>query len=388
MHPTLFFQSEIKNPYLLYETMLKENPVYWDEISQLWAVYSFSACESVLKNTGAYVPVINPDNKDGLNEYALLITKHVARLNNAVEHTIAREIAMLLFQKIKEISIGDIIDRLLQNHNCPGEMDFVSIICKKLPVRVILKSFDFNEEDVDFISGNMESFVKIMAATKTAEQVKRINEIAGKMYSITERHLLATGIHYKIINPVQKKYKIAQDMLITSCVSNLIGLFIQGYDACRGVLSNGLLQVMDKNNLTKAGSADKSFIEKSIVETLRFDPPVQNTKRIAAENIFVSDIEIKKGESVLVVLAAANRDPKKFNHPGKYDIHRFNNNEHLTFGTGHHQCVARHFSVMMAVETLTYLFARYKNIRLLEKTIEYEPVINVRLPKKIMIELQ
>jgi cytochrome P450 len=387
MPPVLFLQSDVGNPCTFYETMLQENPVYWDEANQLWALYSFSACESVLTNMNAYIPAINKNNKDGLNEYALLITKHLARLNNAIEHTIAREMAMLLFQKMKSMAIGDMVEKILRNHNNTGEIDFVNIFCKSLPVRIILKSFDFNDEDSDFVSANIEPFVKIMAANKTAEQVKHINEIAGKIYNITEKHLLAAGIGYSIINSLQEKYKTAQDELAASCVSNLIGLFIQGYDAGRGVLSNSLLHILAKRNLIKECLSDKSFIVRSVTETLRFDPPVQNTRRIAAENILVNDTEIKKGQSILIVLAAANRDSKKFNHPGEYDIERFNNNEHLTFGAGHHQCVAKHFSVKTTTDTLAYLFERYKNIELRENTIAYEPAINVRLPKKIMISM-
>jgi cytochrome P450 len=387
MPPALFLQSDVQNPYALYETMLAENPVYWNEVNQLWAVYAYKDCASILSNQRAHIPPINQNNKDGLNEYALLITNGLARLSNGMQHTIAREVAMLLFQKIKTVSIGGIAGKLLQDQRNPDQMDFVQSICMQLPVMVMLKSFGFKDEDADFICAKMDQLVKIMLPVKTTEQVKNSNDTAKEIYSITEKHLFASGIHYSIIKAMHKKYTIDPDKIMNAGISNLIGLFIQGYDAGRGVLSNTLLQIMEKDNFRKTDFANKIFIEKSVIETLRFDPPVQNTRRIAAENILINNTEVKMGQPILVVLAAANRDAKQFKHAGTYNIERDNNGEHLTFGAGHHMCVAKQFSVYLATETLFYIFNRYKKVALLEKDIQYEPAVNVRLPKEILIAL-
>ena len=73
--------------------------------------------------------------------------------------------------------------------------------------------------------------------------------------------------------------------------------------------------------------------------------------------------------------------------PDSFNIERINNAEQLTFGIGSHRCLAEHFSVNMATATLSYLFEKYKAIKLVEKQIQYEPVVNVRLPKNILISL-
>jgi cytochrome P450 len=68
-------------------------------------------------------------------------------------------------------------------------------------------------------------------------------------------------------------------------------------------------------------------------------------------------------------------------------VKRINNAEHLTFGIGGHMCLARHFSINMATEALSYLFEKYKMVNLADDDIKYEPRINVRLPKNILISL-
>ena len=132
---------------------------------------------------------------------------------------------------------------------------------------------------------------------------------------------------------------------------------------------------------------NKEYLQKSVIETLRFDPPVHNTRRIAVNDIDLNGARIGKGEMIFIVLAAANRDPQKFNRPNSYNIERPNNSEHLSFGTGSHMCLAKYFSVSLASEVLSYFQERYKTIRLLEKNIQYEPLINARLPKNIFISL-
>jgi cytochrome P450 len=96
---------------------------------------------------------------------------------------------------------------------------------------------------------------------------------------------------------------------------------------------------------------------------------------------------IKKGETIFIVLASANRDPQQFARPNIFDIARTNKQEHLTFGLGNHACLAKNFSMTFATEVLSYFFKRYKNIKLLQKNIFYEPRINVRLPKNILISI-
>jgi cytochrome P450 len=182
---------------------------------------------------------------------------------------------------------------------------------------------------------------------------------------------------------IAEEHQISIDKIIPIVVSNLIGLFIQSFDAGRGILSNSLLQIL--NNKT---FSDKIEIQKSVIETLRFDPSIHNTRRIAAEDFHIGESLIKKNDSILIVLASANHDPEKFENAINFDIERSNNAENLTFGIGGHMCLAKHFSIHLATEALWFLFDEYKSIKLLENNIQYEPMINARLPKNIWISIQ
>jgi cytochrome P450 len=83
-------------------------------------------------------------------------------------------------------------------------------------------------------------------------------------------------------------------------------------------------------------------------------------------------------------LAAGNRDPDQFDHPELFDPGRNNNGDHLDFGDGAHECIARHFIVQLAGGTLSYFFDHY-HVESLNEDIRYEPLSNVRLAKSLKL---
>ncbi|MCD0466706.1 cytochrome P450 [Flavobacterium sp. ENC] len=379
----LFLQSEVKDPYSFYQKMTAENPVYWDETHKIWALYSYEACAKILNHTAAHIPAFPPN--DNLNTYAAKIIRNLARLSNGIQHEIAKETAVILFSSMKTVGINTILEELLPREAVQNPINWIELVCKKLPVLTVLKSFDFNEKDTLFICEKIALLVKIMQPNKTAEDIESINTVSEEIYGIAERHLVRLPFYKALIGKISATYPISLEEAISMVVSNLIGLFIQSYDAGRGLLSNSLLQILSKENLPEH-KIDKGRIQKIVLETLRFDPPIHNTRRMATEDILLNKIIIKKNDPILIVLAAANRDPRKFENAMNFDMERNNNHEHLTFGTGGHMCVAKHFSVSITTEALYCLFTNF-NVVLSGNEITYEPMINARLPKAIWISL-
>jgi len=380
MTSSLFLQSDTQNPYLIYKSMLDKNPVYWDETNKIWAIYSYEYCVEILKNDKVEIPFVNPNNEQKLNRHALIILRNLTRLSNGIQHEISKEIAIQLFSKMKSIDISEIISSLIKSDLIENKIDWVDSVSKKLPVLVLLKSFGFKENDCDFISEKIESFIKIMLPQKTQEQTELINNNSEELYSIIEKQLSSLPFFDSLLIKISNQFNLSIEEIISIATSNFIGLCIQSYDAGRGILSNSLLQILKHKTFSK-----RIEIEKSVTETLRFDPPIHNTRRIAIEDFYIGESQIKKGDSILIVLASANQDPDKFDNAIDFDIERINNTENLTFGIGGHMCLAKYFSIHLATETLWYLFQNYKSISLLENQIQYESLINARLPKNIWI---
>jgi cytochrome P450 len=382
MNATLFLQSDIQDPYPIYKSMLEKHTVYRDDNNKIWAIYSYEYCVETLNNSNTGIPAVNPNNGQKLNAKALEILNNLTRLSNGIQHEISKEIAMYLISNAKSINISTIISSLVERNITNHKIDWVDSVCKRLPVLVLLKSFDFEENDCEFISDKTETFVKIMLPQKTKEQVQSINKNSEKLYSIVEKHLSSLSFFDSLFLKISNKYQLSTEEITSVLISNFIGLCIQSFDAGRGLLSNSLLQVIRHQTFS-----NRIEIEKTVIETLRFDPPIHNTRRIAIKDFYIGESQIKKGDLILIVLASANRDFKKFENAMDFDLERINNNENLTFGIGGHMCLAKYFSIHLATESLWYLFQNYRSISLLENQIQYEPLINARLPKNIWISI-
>jgi cytochrome P450 len=377
----LFLQSEVDNPYEIYSRMLDRNPVYRDRENDVWAVYSYEACQYLLNSSMAEIPGHTGTGAGLMNDYATTIASNLARLSNAPAHPVIRRAVVGMFGKMQPVRVPDLLDQLLGAH-VAHSLDWVNAVCKKLPALAVLKGFGFTQQDTEFILPCIERLTKIMLPNKTLQQILDTNEVAQDIYPMVERHLDRTGTLEASADATET---FGKERMRAVHVSNLIGLLIQSYDAGRGILGNALL--LQFAHRPADASADAAYFQKSVTETLRFDPPIHNTRRVLAADAFIGGEQIEKGATVLLVLAAANRDPVKFIRPEVYDIRRHNNDEHLTFGAGLHMCVAKHLSVGIAGDALMALFRKFRRVDLLEKNIAYEPLVNARLPKQIMISL-
>jgi cytochrome P450 len=369
MENTLFLQSEVQDPFEIYCRRLKEAPVYFDGKNNIVAIYSYDYCREILNAQQAYIP---PANDDGLNEIALLLKNNFARTNNPPAHDIARKTAMEIFNCMKPVPVADLLDHLVGH---PKEMEWVNTVCKKLPVLYLLQRFGFNEEACRYFLQHIETLTKIMLPKKSAQQIQAINTIANKVYQLIETQLLESG-----------QFSHLQHSIYLPCyISNLAGLLIQSFDACRGLLSNSLLQVIG-NGFNSVAMKNKPAFVAAVTETLRFDPPVHNTRRVLNDDMMLSHHRLEKGQNILLVLAAANRDPAVFQKPYRFDPARENNHQYLSFGAGIHACPAHNWTVSMTADALFYLYNKFSKIILTEPVTLYEPAINLRLPVEIRLD--
>jgi cytochrome P450 len=291
-----------------YVVYVENAPICWDDTHKIWGVYSYKHCRFLLEHASVSIPPVNAGGR---------IIRNLARLSNGPAHTINREAAVSLFKPT--VRAADILPDLLP---ASGVIDWVETVCKKLPALIILRSAGFSEEDSAYIVTQLAALTKLMVGE---------DAVAEEVFKVVEKYY--------------------RDEL---AVSNFIGLLIQSYDAGRGLLSNILLK----------------SAEQTVMDSLRFTPPIHNTRRVANEDILLDNHLIKKGDMIMLVLAAANLETE-------YPI--------LTFGTGIHACIASQFAVQMATDTLQY--CRHRKLTVLPQEPEYEPLINARLIKQLFVSL-
>ena len=199
-----------------------------------------------------------------LNTAAATLTSGLARLANPPLHPAFRQAVLRLFECMQPVDTAALLARLLDTNT--KEVDWVGAVCKKLPALAVMEAFGFSPEDTDFVLNNIEYLTKVMLPNKSALQVSEVNAVSAELLPRVRRHLL---------NTAALRANIDSDETLAAYVANLIGLLIQSYDAGRGILSNALLQAVTQR--------ERNHTEALVLETLRFDPPIHNTRRILVE---------------------------------------------------------------------------------------------------------
>jgi cytochrome P450 len=117
----------------------------------------------------------------------------------------------------------------------------------------------------------------------------------------------------------------------------------------------------------------------ALEEVLRHDPPVQNTRRFVARDGELAGRAVAVGDTVLVVLAAANRDPALVAEPDRFDLDRADRRQ-LTLGAGTHACPGGALALAIAEAAVARLLANGLDLEPLATPVGYRPSANTRIP--------
>nr|WP_271213035.1 cytochrome P450 [Rhodococcus wratislaviensis]GLK39961.1 hypothetical protein GCM10017611_68320 [Rhodococcus wratislaviensis] len=143
--------------------------------------------------------------------------------------------------------------------------------------------------------------------------------------------------------------------------------FVAGNETTKSLVGNGLLALLLNPAQDARLRARPDLARCAVTETLRYDSPLQFTKRVATRDVD----EIRAGDQVLLCMGAANRDPEVFADPDRFDITR-NPREHLAFGHGTHGCLGGALAELQAEVAFETLYRRANGLRLLSDQHEWQ----------------
>ena len=137
-----------------------------------------------------------------------------------------------------------------------------------------------------------------------------------------------------------------------------------GVETTYRATGNLLFSLLSSPPQLDALRADRSLIPQAIEEALRLETPLLNITRLATKDSEVGGVPIPAGSTVMLMLAAANRDEDRYAEPDRYDVFRESPKPHISFGHGPHSCLGLHLARMEMRTALNLLVDRLPNLRL------------------------
>ena len=137
-----------------------------------------------------------------------------------------------------------------------------------------------------------------------------------------------------------------------------------GFETTVNLLGNGIRMLLDSPQHLETLSARPELWPNTVEEILRLDSPVQMSARVARKDLEIAGTPVKRGDLVILHLAGANRDPKVFTDPHRFDVERDNAGKHLSFSGGRHFCLGAALARAEGEVGLRTFFERFPDARL------------------------
>jgi cytochrome P450 len=137
-----------------------------------------------------------------------------------------------------------------------------------------------------------------------------------------------------------------------------------GVETTYRATGNMLFSLLSNPDQLEAVRSDRELIPQAIEESLRLETPLLNITRLAIKDAEVGGVLIPAGSTVMLMLAAANRDEARYPDPDSYDALRASPKPHISFGHGPHACLGTHLARLEMRVALNLLLDRLPNLRL------------------------
>jgi cytochrome P450 len=358
-----------KNPYPSYDVLRASGPLHWSDefCGGAWLLPNYADVLSVLRDPrfstqrgSRWINSSAPEAKAELREFKRIFARSLMFLNGA-HHARLRKVMNAGFKSASLQAMAPriqlLVERLLEDISTGQEIDFMRDFARPLPALVIAEMLRIDSADQDRFVGWSDDIAEFIGSPTPTLEIARcaqrslvaLNEYFRDLLPQRRKDLGADLIS-QLIEAEQTGGVITTDELLAQCCT----LLFAGHETTRNLLGNGLFNLLQHPVQLKALQEAPSLMSSALKELLRFDSPVQFTGRILTCDLEMHGRQLKKGDLVIPLIGAANRDPAKFSEPDRLDLRRSEAN-HLSFGYGAHVCIGAMLTYIEAEIAFTSL---------------------------------
>ncbi len=378
------------HPYPIYRQLREHGPLQLPD-SNLVVFSSFADCDEVLrhpsscsdrlKSTAAQQAIAAGQEARpfGTPGFLFLDPPDHTRLRKLVSKAFSPKVVRGL-----EPDIATLVDGLLDKVGAEGRLEVIADLAYPLPVAVICRLLGVPIEDEPkfswasaLLAQGLDPFIAFTGQPQGFEERLEAGLwLRGYLRDLLRLRRADPGedLMSGLIAVEEAGDQLTEEEIVATC--NL--LLIAGHETTVNLIANGALALLRHPEHWVALGQDSSRASAIIEETLRYDPPVQLVSRVAGEDMSIGEqgVRVPKGDTMLLLLAAAHRDPAVIERPDEFNPTR-DSVRHLAFGLGPHFCLGAPLARLEATVALSALTKRFPNARL-AKEPAYKPNVTLR----------
>ncbi len=364
------------DPYAQYAELRDHDPVH-HSVFGTWMVTRWDDVHALLRKPGTSVEDGNIADRSRRDALVELVPGREPRRSLAIlnidppDHTRIRKLVSKAFtpravERIRHRA-GTLVEEILDDLGQRDEpVDLVAELAFPLPFTVISEMLGMPEGDRDQLRRWSHTVTQILDPILAFEHAAAIFEAADAM-----RDVVADAIAWKRGRPddddllsaliaAEEEGDVLSD---AELVENVVLLYLAGHETTVNLIGNGTAALLDHPDQRRLLVDDPGLDTNAIEELLRWDSPVQFSRRIALEPIEMRGRVIQPGEFVTTVLGSANRDPRKFGETAdQLDLRRADAREHISFGSGIHHCLGAALARLEGQEAIGRLVRRFPDL--------------------------
>ena len=337
----------LANPYPLYRRLQTEDPVHWDPFLHVWVVTRYADVVRVLRDFSAQ-RTPTPDQLTALglselNPIAQVMVRQMLFLD-APAHTRIRTLAAHAFTparvEVLRAHIREIAQRLMAPVLRRGHMDVIADLADPLPCIVTAEMLGVPAGDYLQLKAWSQDFAEMLGnfqhnPDRVPRVLRTVEEMTAYFRAAMREHRLTPrdGLVAALMDAEVEGDRLSEEEVVANCIVTMVG----GQETTTNLIGNGVLSLLRHPGQLERLRRDQALIPSAVEELLRYESPSQHTARIAPTDLELGGRRIRKGQAVIAIMGAANRDPARFPDPDRLDVGR-PDNRHLAFGWAAHFC--------------------------------------------------
>jgi hypothetical protein len=377
----LFSDSTQEDPYPVYEWLHSQGPVYHNERRDFYALARFEDVAAALRDWKLFSSSagVRPDDLlelQGPSIIAMVPPRH-RELRQLVQPAfLAQAIARL------EPFVERRASALLDASEHDSTFDVVEKFGRRLPVSVICELMGLPPEDGEVLKNWADEIVETSAVDGTTSDSARLAGARLRAYFTAQlenrRRRQGDDLVSRLLEAAVPDDPRAQAEAVGMC--NL--LFEAGNSTTSSLISNSLCALAANPEQRAWIIAHPESWAGAIEELLRYDSPVQNMSRTLTEPLELHGVPIPAGATVVLVIGAANRDPRVWDAPNELRLDR-EPQRNLAFGAGLHHCVGAPLARLEGRVALRLLLSRMPDYEIV--TSERVHDINLHMHRRLVV---